>query len=270
MAFADPAPARHLSPARGRDLLDDACSGFTRVADRTVASAPLRTRPLDHARGPRYRGPGRLPGPDSHRQTALSLSLGYVMIISSLFMTPEQSGRTRSKKRGTGRPLASSAVSRPLPGWPWHAKLPELARPRPRSGAFGRLATQSSRSNRGVARSGGFARPGRTLPPSLPSPARPAETNPAVAHKEARGSGRPAPARVQATQRPRPARRISARTGSGRRTPAKPGRRSPWNETARARGVRPAGRSAAFRAPPAGHPVRPARSRGFGRAGASW
>src|SRR5439155_24702907 len=38
-----------------------------------------RTRPLDHARGLRYRGPRRLPGPDSHRQAALNLSLPYVM-----------------------------------------------------------------------------------------------------------------------------------------------------------------------------------------------
>ena len=59
--------------------LDDACSGFTHVADRTVASAPLRTRPLDHARGHHYQGPRRLPGPDSHRQAALNLSLLYVM-----------------------------------------------------------------------------------------------------------------------------------------------------------------------------------------------
>jgi hypothetical protein len=74
--------------------LDDACSGFTRVADRAVASASLRTRPLDHARGHRYRGPGRLPEPDLHRQAALNLSLGYVMTDSFLFMAPEQSGRT--------------------------------------------------------------------------------------------------------------------------------------------------------------------------------
>ncbi len=62
--------------------LDDACSGFTHVADRTVASAPLRTRPLDHARGHHYRGPRRLPGPDSHRQAILNLSLLYVMWFS--------------------------------------------------------------------------------------------------------------------------------------------------------------------------------------------
>jgi hypothetical protein len=61
-------------PRRGGSL-DDAYSGFTRVADRTVAHALLRTRPLDHARGHRYQGPRRLPGPDSHRQADLNLSL---------------------------------------------------------------------------------------------------------------------------------------------------------------------------------------------------
>jgi hypothetical protein len=70
------------------DSVDDACSGFARAADRTVASAPLRTRPLDHAPGLRYRGPGRLPGPDSHRLATLSLLLGYVMSISFLSWRP--------------------------------------------------------------------------------------------------------------------------------------------------------------------------------------
>jgi len=63
----------------GGGIYDDAYSGFTHVADRTVAHAPLRTRPLDHARGHRYQGPRHLPGPDSHRQAALNLSLRYVM-----------------------------------------------------------------------------------------------------------------------------------------------------------------------------------------------
>ena len=38
-------------------------------------STPLRTRPLDHARGCPYRGPGRLPGPDLP-WLAISSSLG--------------------------------------------------------------------------------------------------------------------------------------------------------------------------------------------------
>ena len=60
-------------------VANDAYSGFTRVADRAVDPAPLRTQPLDHARGHHYQGPRRLPGPDSHRQAALNLSLLYVI-----------------------------------------------------------------------------------------------------------------------------------------------------------------------------------------------
>jgi len=36
-------------------------------------------RDLSRRREPCYRGPWRLPGPDSHRLAALSLSLGYVI-----------------------------------------------------------------------------------------------------------------------------------------------------------------------------------------------
>jgi hypothetical protein len=79
MAFAVREPARHPLPHPNRDgSLDDAYSGFTHVADRTVAPAPLRTQPLDHARGHHYQGPGHLPGPDSHRQATLNLSLGSI------------------------------------------------------------------------------------------------------------------------------------------------------------------------------------------------
>src|SRR5215203_5237895 len=44
--------------------------------------APPRRRDLARRRGPRYRGPWRLPGPDSHRLAAVSLSLGYVVVPS--------------------------------------------------------------------------------------------------------------------------------------------------------------------------------------------
>ena len=57
-------------------------AGFTFVADRPVDPAPLRTRPLDHARGLHYRGPWRLPEPDFHRLAALSLTSGYVTTTS--------------------------------------------------------------------------------------------------------------------------------------------------------------------------------------------
>ena len=61
-------------------------------------SAPLRTRSLDHARGHFYQEPRRLPGPDSHRQAALNLSLLRHVVLLSL-MAPEQSRRTRSKRQ---------------------------------------------------------------------------------------------------------------------------------------------------------------------------
>ena len=98
MAFAVIEPARHpLFPRPKTGPLDDAYSGFTHVADRAVAPAPLRTRPLDHARGHRYQGPRRLPGPDSHRQAIVNLSL--LRHVALLFlMAPEQSRRTRSKR----------------------------------------------------------------------------------------------------------------------------------------------------------------------------
>ena len=88
-----------LYPAHKDGSLDDACSGFTHVADRTVASAPLRTRPLDHARGHRYQGPGHLPGPDSHRQAVLNLSLDLRHDELLLLMAPEQSGRTTRERQ---------------------------------------------------------------------------------------------------------------------------------------------------------------------------
>ena len=98
-AFRGLRPARTGSaPSQTRPQagpLDDASRGFTHVADRTIDPAPLRTRPLDHARGLHYRGPRRLPGPDSHRQAAPNLSpLRHV--DPPFFMAPRQSRRTRA------------------------------------------------------------------------------------------------------------------------------------------------------------------------------
>src|SRR6266566_927202 len=47
--------------------------------------APLRRRDLARRRQPRYQGPRRLPGPDSHRLAATSLSLGYALFLLSLW-----------------------------------------------------------------------------------------------------------------------------------------------------------------------------------------
>jgi hypothetical protein len=106
MAFTVDEPARLPLPRPdGAGPPDDARSRFTRVADRTVASAPLRTRPLDHARGPHYQGPRRLPGPDSHRQAAPNLSLATSCRTPFPHGT-EQSRRTRPQRerpRARGR-----------------------------------------------------------------------------------------------------------------------------------------------------------------------
>ena len=75
MAFALREGARLLLVRLPADRRNDA-AGFTSCCGLVSCSAPLRTRPLDRARGLRYRGPWRLPGPDLHRLAALSLSLG--------------------------------------------------------------------------------------------------------------------------------------------------------------------------------------------------
>src|SRR5208282_2875768 len=64
--------------------------------------APLRTRPLDHARGLCYRGPWRLPGPDSHRLAALSLSIGYVITTSTSLLSWRPIFWTHPHFAGTG------------------------------------------------------------------------------------------------------------------------------------------------------------------------
>jgi hypothetical protein len=87
-----------LYPPPAGGPLDDACSGFTHVADRAVAPTPLRTRPLDRARGLHYQGPRHLPGPASHRQATLNSSLLRHVVLLFL-MTPEQSRRTRRKQQ---------------------------------------------------------------------------------------------------------------------------------------------------------------------------
>jgi hypothetical protein len=89
---------------------NDAYSGFTRVADRAVAPAPLRTQPLDHARGLHYRGPRRLPGPDSHRQAALNLSLLYVMWFS--FPSRRRSSLGALVQQPLRKGVANSAAGR--------------------------------------------------------------------------------------------------------------------------------------------------------------
>ena len=62
--------------------------------------APPRPRDLARRRGPRYRGPWRLPGPDSHRLAAVSLSLGYVVVLLlSVLLGARATGRTFLQNR---------------------------------------------------------------------------------------------------------------------------------------------------------------------------
>jgi len=86
MAFALRERARLLLVRANTDRRNDA-AGFTSCCGLVSCSAPLRTRPLDHARGHCYRGPWRLPGPDSHRLAALSLSIGYVITTSTSLLS---------------------------------------------------------------------------------------------------------------------------------------------------------------------------------------
>src|SRR5439155_5268608 len=79
-------PLRHglgSSLPRTRRAVLTTLQASLHAADRPVAHppeegfvAPLRRRPLNRRREPRYRRPWRLCGPDSHRLAALSLSIG--------------------------------------------------------------------------------------------------------------------------------------------------------------------------------------------------
>ena len=100
MAFALREQARLLLVHLTADRRNDA-AGFTSCCGLVSCSAPLRTRPLDHARGHHYRGPWRLPGPDSHRLVTLSLTLGYTITTSLLSWRPNY--WTHPSNAGYGR-----------------------------------------------------------------------------------------------------------------------------------------------------------------------
>ena len=161
MAFTAHKPARlPLFRPEGRGC-DDAFSGFTHVTDRTVAPAPLRTRPLDHARGHSYQGPRHLPGPDSHRPAVLNLSLDLRHDELLLLTTPKQSGRTcaTASKRGqflTGADNPSpparrslSALARSLAKSPSGTSSPRFATPRTISSRSSHPGTEALILNRG-------------------------------------------------------------------------------------------------------------------------
>src|SRR6266508_3596379 len=73
---------------RSRGGKCDDGAGFASCCGPVGCSTPLRTRPLDHARGLSYRGPWRLPGPDFHRLAAVSLSLGYAVLLLLSLWSP--------------------------------------------------------------------------------------------------------------------------------------------------------------------------------------
>jgi hypothetical protein len=98
MAFAVSPTARHpLDPTKAGSASRRLLRLHSRCRPRD-RSAPLRTRPLDHARGHHYQGPRRLPGPDSHRLAIVNLSfLRHVDLLS--LTTPEQSRRTATLRK---------------------------------------------------------------------------------------------------------------------------------------------------------------------------
>src|SRR5918994_5824887 len=77
--------------------------------------APPRPRDLARRRECCYRGPWRLPGPDSHRLAAMSLSLGYVVVSSFRCSSAPELLDAHSPgitARGSGRcPIASVALT---------------------------------------------------------------------------------------------------------------------------------------------------------------
>jgi hypothetical protein len=58
------------------------------AADWSVALRPASTPGSRPTPGPHYRGPWHLPGPDSHRLAAASLSLGYTLVPPSSLRRP--------------------------------------------------------------------------------------------------------------------------------------------------------------------------------------
>ena len=82
----------------------------------TARSHPPRFAPdLSITHGHRYQGPRRLPGPNSHRQAIVNLSLLRHVVLLFL-MAPEQSRRTATLRKWAGRPgilLDARAVGKP-------------------------------------------------------------------------------------------------------------------------------------------------------------
>jgi len=93
MAFAKYTQARlpHFPALTG--ILYDAAD-FASCCGPTICSTPLRPRPLNRTRRLHYRGPWRLPGPDSHRLANKSLRPAYVMTLLQAQAPSRTAGRT--------------------------------------------------------------------------------------------------------------------------------------------------------------------------------
>jgi hypothetical protein len=114
MAFAVVEPARHpLFPTPMRRPSDDACSGFTRVADRTVARPRFAPGLSTTHGGSATKDPGISPGrTHTGRPSRTSRSLRHDELL--LFTTPKQSGRT--PQSGHNRLPLVIAFARARPG----------------------------------------------------------------------------------------------------------------------------------------------------------
>src|SRR6266567_9309530 len=116
VAFARPTQARlPLGPARA-GVYVTTLQASLHAADRSVAPppcrgfvAPLRRRALTRRREPCYRGPWRLPGPDSHRLAAVSLSLGYAinLLSCSVPFGARAAGRTLPHEKPLGEKVTT-------------------------------------------------------------------------------------------------------------------------------------------------------------------
>src|SRR5215213_1603498 len=88
MAFATGMQARLPLGPLARGFLTTPQASLD-AADWPVAPRPASTPGSRPTPGPRYRGPWRLPGPDSHRLAAVSLALGYPVAPPFVASAPE-------------------------------------------------------------------------------------------------------------------------------------------------------------------------------------
>src|SRR5215204_1363533 len=123
MAFATGIQARLPLGPLARGFLTTLQASL-HAADRPVARPvsrgglpPPRPRALARRRECCYRGPWRLPGPDSHRLAAVSLSLGYVVVLLlSVVLSARATGRTFRRNRGPDGLEGSTPACRSLGG----------------------------------------------------------------------------------------------------------------------------------------------------------